>query len=762
MSLSLKIDNQFIALPDSTEISIEASNPIFSDAGAKTYLFEVPVESLRYIIGNADEIYGESLYDVLEGKRAEIYIDGVQFFSGVVNLEDEISIEDGKIAVSIASGNLEFAQMIEGMNCRDVELLDEIEIGYVYDSAKVLYEINDEVYDVKYYDSHKISNNDLKFYFPENYIAVTKTNILNSYLDGAPFCNIRRCFSTQNTAIAANYIESHEQVQPPRIKLMEGDEKGSVVSLEYNSMRSAPCFYVLYFLECVFRKLDLDFDLSELTRIEDANRLAFVNTSCMTKRVGEVESVTIDEENKPYPGFGRRFDNPFFATTGGIKSFTIDRMTLQRQKVVATSGNFPNKSVVDIFDAIQSIFNVRFIHKDNKISVISIPQILRSTDCESIHVYVYSAHRVENMTLGFKLTYNADEEDTHYDFDGYSSVETKNLYSDIIKEVSAYNPTVYVDTRNGNAYVTKVSEEAVENGEEKELNPSLFEVGGYASAYYGDCSNEEHVEEVVLPFTPIINNDVNGRSNIKKAQDPEAPINTEVTLENRYALLVDVGEDPGWTSYKETVVHTCIHKKSNRLHKREAICAVSFYDYNPEEKTEADFMLGIMRGPGSDAAPETFGQDFDGEGNYRVAYTAANYAFTSDSIDNCNRDFDYNGTGEGVGEDGLEGRISLKLRAGKYDKEGSPIKDKDGNTIVIQDKNRAERGLYDQFWKEYAYFTINKKIIRITCGMEIADITNLDWTKRYKIGEWTGFIANYSFNVNKNGMSEVELDMYYI
>lgn len=757
MSLSLKIDNQFIALPDETEISIEASNPIFSDAGAKTYLFEIPLESLRYIIGNADEIYGESLYDVLEGKRAEIYIDGVQFFSGVVNLEDEISIEDGKIAVSIASGNLEFEQMIEGMNCRDVELKDEIEYGYVYDSAKVLYELSDVVNSIEQIGNKEILNNDLTFYFPENYVAVTNANILNTYLDGAPFCNIRRCFSTQNSKIATNYIESHEQDQPPRIKLMEGDEKGSVLSLEYNSMRSAPCFYVLYFLECVFRKLDLDFDLSELTRIEDANRLAFVNTSCMTKRVGDVESVTIDEENKPYPGFGRRFDNPDFGTAG--KVFKINRMRLQRQKVVATSDNFPDKSVVDIIDAIQSIFNVRFIQEDKKIVAISIPQILCSADCVSLHVDVYEAHKVENRVLGFKLTYNADKEDTHYDFDGYSSVETKNLYSDIIKEVSAYNPTVYVDTRNGNAYVTKVSEEALENGEEKELNPSLFEVGGYASAYYGDCSNEEYVEEVVLPFTPIINNDVNGRSNIKKAQNPEAPINTEVTLENRYALLVDVGEDPAWTSIKETVI---FKYKYNGTHAASAICAVSFYDYNPEEKVEADFMLGIMRGPGSDSKPETYGQDFDGEGNYRVAYTAANYAFTSDSIDNCNRDFDYNGTGEGVGEDGLEGRISLKLRAGKYDKDGNPIKDKDGNPITIQSGERAERGLYDKFWKEYAYFTVNKKIIHITCGMEISDIMNIDWTKRYKIGEWTGFIANYSFNANKNGLSEVELDMYYI
>ena len=63
MSLSLKIDNQFIALPDETEISIEASNPIFSDAGAKTYLFEIPIESLRYIIGRFGETVDLSRYD---------------------------------------------------------------------------------------------------------------------------------------------------------------------------------------------------------------------------------------------------------------------------------------------------------------------------------------------------------------------------------------------------------------------------------------------------------------------------------------------------------------------------------------------------------------------------------------------------------------------------------------------------------------------------------------------------------------------------
>lgn len=769
MSLSLKIDNQFIALPDSTEISIEASNPIFSDAGAKTYLFEIPVESLRYIIGNADEIYGESLYDVLEGKRAEIYIDGVQFFSGVVNLEDEISIEDGKIAVSIASGNLELAQMIDGMNCRDVELKDDIEIGWVYDSAKVNFKVNPEM--KSYVESLRGEiiggDKDLEFFFPDNYVAITNTNLQASYKDGAKFCNIRRAFSTQNTAIADNYIKSHEQGGSPRIKLKESGGDESVISLEYNSMRSAPCFYVLYFLDCLFQKLGLVVGSNGLESMEDANRLAFVNTNCSITRVGSVEEVTIDEENKPYPGFGRTYENPeFWAFRDGPHHdcFVIERMRLLRQKAIASSDNFPDKPVSDIVEAIQNLFNVRIFNSDKEVRIVSVPEILKSIDINTINAEIYEAHKIENRTLGFRLSYSSSEDDTNFNFDRYSNVKPIDQYGKALVDITPNNPTVYVDVRNGNAYAVKVSQEAVDNGSEEELNPVLFEVAGFSPATYGNCEDESYIEEVKLNFSPIINNDINGYSNTKKAETSNLN-SVDGSLENMFALLVDVGNDPIWTTItlKNKLSLDGYYIQGNRRTKDvEGTFTIAYYDYNPEEKIESDFMLGIMRGPGSDAKPETFAQNFDGEGNYRVVFTAANYAFTSDSIDNCDRNFDYNGTAEGVGPDELKGRFSLKLRAGKYDKDGNPIKDADGKPIVIQDKERAERGLYDKFWKEYAYFTVNKKIIHLTCGMEIADIVNLDWTKRYKIGEWTGFIANYSFNVNKNGMSEVELEMYYL
>lgn len=755
--LSLQIDGQWAYLKEGTEITLEGNNPIFSDAGSKTYLFQLHVESNRHLFGNADDIYGESYYKTIDGKRATLYVAGIPVMTGKVSLEDEVYVdEDGCVAINLVSGNLEFAQMIEGMNCRDVELKDDIEIGYIYDSASVLYELNPLLENDPGTNSRQILNNDLTFYFPENYVAVTNTNILSSYREGGKFCNIRRTFLTKNTAIATNYIESHESEESPRIKLFKGDTGDSVISLEYNSMRSAPCFYVLYFLDCLFYKLGLSVNNNSLISIEDACRLAFVNTDCKVKRKGEVQSVTIDEENKPYPGFGREFGNYEWSY---YNLFVVNRMRLKRQRVFATSENFPDIEVSSLIDAVQNIFNVRILCTDGELNILSVPDILKSSQVNTIHAEVFDAGKIENNIKGFRLCYDSDdEEDTNFKFD-YNEVKRVKQYGEILPKISVNNPTVYIDERNGNTYAIKVSKEAVENGDEEELNPSLFEVGGFLPVTYGDCSEKGKIEEVRLSFTPIINNDIDGIDNINKAKNPEAPADIDSTLENRYALLVDVGDDPKWTSIKETVVFK--YRQNNRMDwfQKEAICSVAFYDYNPKEDSGSEFMLGIMRGPGNAAGIEYYDENFDGEGNSRVAFTSANYAFTSDSIDNCDRDFDYNGTGSG-GVD-YDGRFSLKLRAGKFDKDGNPITDADGKPIP-HDADRANRGLYDKFWKEYAYFTVNKKIVRLRLRMEIADLVSLDWTKRYRIGDYLGFVASWNVTVSDNGFGVIDMDMYYL
>ena len=98
--------------------------------------------------------------------------------------------------------------------------------------------------------------------------------------------------------------------------------------------------------------------------------------------------------------------------------------------------------------------------------------------------------------------------------------------------------------------------------------------------------------------------------------------------------------------------------------------------------------------------------------------------------------------------------MRLKLRAEKP-KPG-------GGFYPIDYPAVQKRGLFDKFWSEYAYWIVNRKIIKMLLRIEIADLVNIDWTKRYKIGNYIGFINKFSYSVNKSGVSDVELEMYYL
>ena len=124
--------------------------------------------------------------------------------------------------------------------------------------------------------------------------------------------------------------------------------------------------------------------------------------------------------------------------------------------------------------------------------------------------------------------------------------------------------------------------------------------------------------------------------------------------------------------------------------------------------------------------------------------TVANYAFTADSCDNFGRFFDYNGTEEG-GVD-QSGRFSLKLVA---EKEGYPIGD-----------NYRNRGLVSKFLSEYLYFMAHKKTVMLTVKMSITQIINIDFLKRYRIGNYVGFINKVSYSLTPNGIEDITIELY--
>ena len=189
----------------------------------------------------------------------------------------------------------------------------------------------------------------------------------------------------------------------------------------------------------------------------------------------------------------------------------------------------------------------------------------------------------------------------------------------------------------------------------------------------------------------------------------------------------------------------------------DGICPIETHDWG--------LTLGIMRGSGSDSYVNYSADPNDNEGNdtWDVVPGSTSTAHP-DTCDNYGNLFDYNGTAGGVGD--TDGRISLKLRAEKpnpYYKKGSTKDEEKNQYLTITNEQLRDRGLCDQFYKEYSYWVRNARIIKRTVRMTLAQFLAIDKTKRVRVGDIIGFIRKMEFTVNnQSGLGNVTMEIMYI
>lgn len=777
--LALQIDGKWAVLGEDVSVSVEGNSPIWGEGNSFSLPFELDVEANRHILGNSDQITGQSVYEVLDGKRAILYTLGIPVYYGIIKLDDEVEIDEGTVDITLVSGNLTFEEMIEGMNCQDVELLDRIVVG---EGVSRFEGQNKDTMEIK------------TFYFPEEMMrmgvgAVSKVNVTEPYPE-AKYCNARIAYQLPEKPEEQNEASKLAQKEETELLNKLDIKKGEIADylvLDADRPLSGLCFFVLYFFDCLFAKLGVIFDSSKLSKVEDMNRLAFFTTrcSCDIEDAGDYYTRSSDVKNI-VPSFFASGDDWFW------------KRKYYKSLYVANSKNFPNVEVSEVVDSMKAGFGIRFVHdvRSNTAKAIYVKDVLTEPGVIEIPTCsIYETKKIENCIKGFKIQYSEGGDNTSFVYDDWKNVNTEIGYSDIKKSVTSDNKVLYIDNATGDAYRIKVDEDAKT---EKELNPTLVEFAEFIPVEYGDCSEDGKVEIVDVPFTPIIQNDVYNK------EGDEQTFATFLDLSMQYPSFVPFTwykilgttfeSDQGFRysyfsaqrSSGDTGTSITYLNVGEKAVKKEY--SNNLFDY------DAGLTFGVMRGPGREAGTEEFDENYDGEGNSKYAVVAQDYTFHSDIIDNYGRLFDYNGT-EAGGVD-ISGRFSLKLKAEKpvpesFKELGISYEDyynewkewelsdeeikaswdtlvsnteyyKKNGYFPITETYAQKRGLFDKFYTEYAYFVVNRKIVRMKCRMEMADILNIDWTKRYKIGDYIGFINKYSYTINAEGMSDVELEMYYI
>ena len=738
--IGLRINGIWCVLPQDVSISIEEQNPLFSDSGSFSYPIEMSVSQNRELFKSIDSPHGCARPQDLDGLPFELWYDGVMLLYGSTETDEDLDIEEDKCSINLVSGNGDFQSKIDGMQCTDVPLMSDIKIGHCYP-------------EVEYYTkNHNEANiTDRVALDEQNTMVFTAPNVSFSYKDKSPYCNVRVC------------VEKHESYKV-------GQEEPYWV-LEADRPWSGICFYVAYFLDCLFNHLGVVVKENHLGEVEDMLRLAFFTTKCDVEYKNEelIKKASITEGNVDF-AISVQDDNN---ESSGWPFSTA----LVKKDVYATNKNFPQEDVGNVIESLFNAFGLKIVSdsKKNEASLYYMRDILRDNEVIDTKMKVRSLHVSYNKLKGVTLTYDGDEKDTAFNYDDWSQVKLITDYREAILGVGPYNKSCYISKITGDKYRVKNDSKAEEEGKEAELYPTLFEVAQYNDYVLGEKSEEN--EELAIKFTPLIEQAVSGDADEKLIDiNPQrlAVFIPDVKFKQPQKERGDYKKVGG---YFDIVQHyDPVEGVSARQISLSILFAVkknlnydeSEYKEPPLQEHDSGFTLGVMRGPGNESAVQVYLENYDGNGNDAWTTVVADYAFTADTMDAYGNRYDYNGeSDEDITEEGDNGIInqqnSISLKTHIQTAQDLGLKDKDGNDIDWGiDATAAKRGLADRFMSEYMYFLLHRKTVTMEVDTTLSHLTSLSWFKQLRISDTVGRLKSRSYTLTNSGVTDMSIELYTI
>lgn len=331
--LSLLADGNPLAIKEDTSISIELKNPLFNDTEMFSLPIELPIEGNRHVLKNVDDVSSDIRPVSYEHTQMQIIAEGVPLASGASIIQEDEQLEDS-LALNVDASTQSFADLISDLKCNEVPISskykDQLLIGEKIDDVSVSVNYKTEV-EIKYqgkkgnkkYGSvgddytteSTFSPQALGFSYPAqcketgnlheavllktytypNGNSVKIPDVQTSYInvsDAYPqklFCNARVCYAHHDlnddgtTSDKIVQYSTQRKGEDPNNKNREQEmyeDRGPIWVLDANRPQSGICFYMLFFLDCLFEYLGVQFDKSALENIGDMKRLCFFTTKC--------------------------------------------------------------------------------------------------------------------------------------------------------------------------------------------------------------------------------------------------------------------------------------------------------------------------------------------------------------------------------------------------------------------------------------------------------------------------------------------------
>jgi len=302
--------SQFAVLEDDATITVTDTSEVFASGDVWSHSFKLNIPANAHIFGTAGDMHGSRLHEQINKRRARLWVMGLPLYLGYLKLDDEADVDkDGNVDVSFESGQKTFDEMIEGINAREVSV-GNVPIGIALNRRRVIWSAANvgaeytldglAAYAAKYPSLNPIVNNTWDdiisdettlTQYAQRYpklvvsygdvwnesgekIEIDYTNVQSPYDASHPFCNINICYQMK-----ANKDGEELTGRGYTIRLAHG-EKTTHGGDEQTRYNNAPNFYLLYFIDRLFKDLGISIQKNEALDVEDIRRIFLLNYGC--------------------------------------------------------------------------------------------------------------------------------------------------------------------------------------------------------------------------------------------------------------------------------------------------------------------------------------------------------------------------------------------------------------------------------------------------------------------------------------------------
>ena len=316
--------SQYATLPEDASLSITDTSEIFASGDIWSHDFTLNVYANAHIFGTTGDLHGSRLHDLLEKRRARLWVMGLPLYTGYLKLGDEVDVDkNGNVKVSFESGRKTFKDVINGAKANQVPLMDKVRFGvaiwrerWVRTSCTLQLEpelawTNSDIFakteklpvfdrgggdtfnftvdgekDLEAAQKYPrmvypkgqfidLNTGDPASGYPGDIKDIDCINTDYPYDDNHPYCNIALCYQRMGykRKVGDGSVLTDDYTQDPT------PQRG----YEYmpaNRINSAPNFYVIYWLRCLMKHLGIFIEENQMMDVEDLRRLFFVNTNC--------------------------------------------------------------------------------------------------------------------------------------------------------------------------------------------------------------------------------------------------------------------------------------------------------------------------------------------------------------------------------------------------------------------------------------------------------------------------------------------------